>query len=75
MQKETTKQNKEIFHLVEPRTLQSKAVETIVEFWNLKTRQLHQLGIQFSIKSTMSSINIYNIIFTFYKILSIILNL
>ena len=55
MQKENTKQ-KEIIRLVDPRTLQNKAAETIFEFQNLKTCEL---GIQFSMKLTMSSVNIY----------------
>ena len=63
VRKENTKQ-KEIIHLVDPRTLQNKAAETI--FWILESKmcQLHQLGIQFSMKSTTSSLNIY---FTFYR--------
>ena len=63
VRKENTKQ-KEIIHLVDPRTLQNKAEETIFEFQNLRMCQLYQMGIQFSMKSTMSSLNIY---FTFYR--------
>ena len=42
VQKENTKQ-KEIFYLVDLRTKQQKQS---FEFWNLKTCQVHQLGIQ-----------------------------
>ena len=63
MRKENTKQ-KEIIHLVDPEPCRTKQQKQSFEFSNLKMCQLHQLGIQFSIKSTMSSLNIY---FTFYK--------
>ena len=63
VQKENTKQ-KQIIHLVDPRTLQNKAAETIFWILEYKMCQLHQLGIQFSMKSTRSSVNIY---FTFYR--------
>ena len=57
VQKENTKQ-KEIIRLVDPRTLQNRVTEKCFEFWDLKMCQLHQLGIQFSRESTMSSVNI-----------------
>ena len=45
VQKENEKQ-KEIFHEVGPRTCRTKQQKQSFEFYNLKTCQLHQLGIQ-----------------------------
>ena len=63
VQKKNTKQ-KEIIHLVEPRTLQNKAAETI--FWILESKNVSIASIGNSVfdESTMSSVNIY---FTFCR--------
>ena len=59
VQKENTKHKS---HMVGPcRTKQQKQS---FEFWNLKTSQLHKLRIPFSMKLTMSSVNLY---LTFYR--------
>ena len=58
MQKKNKKQ-RDIFHLVDPRTLQNKAAETILKRVNCINWEF-----KFSLKSTMSSVNIY---FIFYR--------
>ena len=59
LQKENTQQ-KETFHLVDPRTKQRKQT---FEFLNLKMCDYIDSEFKFSMKSTMIGVNIY---FTFY---------